>query len=41
MQHEAPRRITEGVKHGIEWGRLKINHVVEYTARGVIGQPFG
>lgn len=30
-QHPPPRGVAEGVEDGIEFGRLKINHVVEYN----------
>jgi hypothetical protein len=31
-QHPPACRVTEGVEDGIEFGRLKLNHVVEYSA---------
>ena len=31
-QHPPPRGVAQRVKDGIEFGRLKINHVVEYSA---------
>src|SRR5690606_26432297 len=29
-QHAPPRRIAEGVENGVQFGRKKLNHVVEY-----------
>ena len=41
LEDRPPRRIGEGMKHGVEACSLLFNHVVEYRLSRELSQPFG
>ena len=41
VKHAPARRIAQGVKDGIQLGRLKFNHGVECKRSDTESQPFG